>query len=83
MERFIEFKNIQKTTTTIASDLYLDGKYVMRFMDNIDHLNEESCNDVTLCNYFKTAMIDYLSKLDTLSIKYANQPFHVDSSCTH
>ncbi len=80
MERTIEFKNPQKTLNSITADLYLDGNYVMRIMDDINHLEKSHQTDVTIYNYFRTAMMYYIKQLDTLSVNCANQPFKVENS---
>ena len=80
MERTIEFKNTQKNLNSIVADLYLDGKYVMRIMDDIEHLQNANHTDITLYNYFRTAMLHYIEQLDTLSVNCANQPFNVVNS---
>lgn len=80
MERTIEFKNPQKTLNSIVADLYLDGKYVMRIMDDIANLKKSPQTDVTLYNYFRTAMMHFMQQLDNFSIDYTNQPFNVQNS---
>lgn len=62
MERTIEFKNFQQSGTQISADLYLDGEFVVRLLDNAEHLLKAKNTEVTLYEYFRKASIYYMSQ---------------------
>ncbi len=80
MERTIEFKNMNKTDTSISADLYLDGLFVMRIADSVSHLLMSQHKDVTIYQYFRQAMLQYLNQYESQTPNISYQPFKVESS---
>ena len=61
MEHTIEFKNFKKTNTTISADLYLENEFVVTLTDNIAHMFNTQNTKIGLYNYFKSAVLTYIS----------------------
>ena len=79
MERTIEFKNFEQTATQISADLYLDGSFVVRFLDNLEHLLKAEHTDITLYEYFRKAALYYINQASaTISDSY-----QMDSTTAH
>lgn len=71
MERTIEFKNFEQSSTQISADLYIDGEFVVRLVDTPDHVLRAKPTDIILYEYFRQASRYYLNQKDNCSVEYA------------
>jgi hypothetical protein len=60
MERDLEFKNIVITCEEGSADLFLDGKYIMKFTSPLAYILHGESNPITLYRYFCVAIQTYL-----------------------
>ncbi|MFN8770002.1 MAG: hypothetical protein ACK5WP_03965 [Neisseriaceae bacterium] len=73
MERTIEFRNFEQTSTQISADLYIDGQFIVRFLDSTEHLLKMQKTDVTLYEYFKRASMYFINSNDSCSVECSPQ----------
>ncbi len=65
MERTIEFKNFEQTSETISAELYLEDEFVVKMTDKITHAINTKTNSIGLYNYFRSAVLTYISYNNT------------------
>ncbi len=79
MIRNLEFRNVRKTDTqigaNISADLYLDNKFVITLVDEINHLRKSQHQEVTLYKYFCDAMLKFLNMHNVKNDKQNNGNF--------
>ena len=61
MEKTIEFKNFLRLDNQITADLYLEDRFVVKMSDTIQHLTVSSSTNIGLYEYFRKAVLIYLS----------------------
>jgi hypothetical protein len=60
MDRTLEFKNFEHVNDLISADLYVDDKFIVRLSDNVPHIMHLANSGITLYDYFRASVIDYL-----------------------
>ena len=61
MEHNLEFRNFELNGNYILADMYLDGKFIVKFTDSVEHALKHGDTKISLYEFFKLAVKTYLS----------------------
>lgn len=64
MDTIIEFRNFTQTCSYISADLFISGKFIVRFSDNLQHAIETENTNLKIYDYFRQAVIMYINSYD-------------------
>ena len=61
MEHDLEFRNLERNDKCVSADMYLNGKFIVKFTGSIEHILNGIDTRITLYEFFKIAAKEYLS----------------------
>ena len=72
MEHNLEFRNFERNNKYILADMFLDGKFIVRFTDSVEHVLKEDNTKIALYEFFKIAVKEYLSNRGIYNMEQHN-----------
>jgi hypothetical protein len=72
VEHNLEFRNFERNGKYISANMYLDGKFIVKFTDSIEHTLKQGDTKISLYEFFKLAVKAYLSDKYMYTIKQYN-----------
>jgi len=60
-EHELEFKNFECDGKVISADMYVNGEFIVKLTDSIEKILKNSTTDITLYEFYKIAVREYLS----------------------
>ena len=72
MEHNLEFRNFERNGKYILADMYLDGKFIVKFTDSVEHALKQDDTKISLYEFFRIAVKEYLSYKYMYTMKQYN-----------